>query len=33
MYAGDIHEKEEYQGIIGLSLNRNDYRHLLDDYN
>ena len=31
LYAGDIPDYIEYEGVIGLSLTRNDYRHIKHD--
>jgi len=33
LYAGDIPEKKEYDGLIGLSLTRSDHRHIKHDIN
>ena len=31
LYAGDIPEKEEYKNLIGLSIDKKDYRHINHD--
>ncbi len=31
LYAGDIPEKEEYKNLIGLSIEKKDYRHIFHD--
>ncbi len=31
LYAGDIPEKEEYKNLIGLSIEKNDFRHIRHD--
>ena len=31
LYAGDIPEREEYKGLIGLSITKNDHMHILHD--
>jgi glycosyltransferase involved in cell wall biosynthesis/predicted SAM-dependent methyltransferase len=31
LYAGDIPEKEEYEGLIGLSIEKTDFRHIRHD--
>lgn len=31
LYAGDVHKQKEYEGLIGLSLSRNDQNHLRHD--
>lgn len=33
LYAGDIPEMSEYDGLIGLSITKSDHRHILHDLN
>lgn len=33
LYAGDIPEKNQYEGWIGLSITKSDHRHILHDIN